>query len=85
MGVRMAAAVQKDIEKLSFEQAMEELEKIVSKLEGGHAKLEDAINDYERGAELKKRCENLLQLAETRVQKIIVGKTGPENLELLDS
>lgn len=67
---------QKDIDALSFEQSLEELEKIVAKLESGKAKLEEAIGDYERGASLKKRCEQLLQEAEVRVQKIVAGKNG---------
>ncbi len=79
------AATAKETEKLSFEQAMDELEKIVGKLEAGNAKLEDAVIDYERGAALKKRCEVLLQEAEVRVQKIVTGKNGDLKTEPLDS
>lgn len=79
------AATAKDIDKLSFEQAMDELEKIVGKLEAGNAKLEDAVVDYERGAALKKRCEILLQEAEVRVQKIVGGNSGAIGAEPMDS
>ncbi len=78
------ASTAKDLEKLNFEQAMDELEKIVGKLEAGNAKLEDAIGDYERGAMLKKRAEALLQEAEVRVQKIVAGKSGEISTEPLD-
>ncbi len=71
-------------ESLSFEAAVEELEKIVAKLEGGNAKLDDAINDYERGSSLRRRCEELLKAAEMRVEKIIANKNGIQGTEPLD-
>ena len=43
-----------DIEKLSFEKAMEELEIIVSDLENGSIELEESIEKYQRGIQLKK-------------------------------
>jgi len=58
------------ISKLSFEDAMEELEKLVHKLEDGQAKLEDAIGAYERGSLLKRHCANKLREAEMRIEKI---------------
>ena len=45
------------ISEMNFEQAMNELERIVTQLERGDVPLEDSIALYERGAELKKRCE----------------------------
>ena len=44
----------KDISKLSFEQAMNELEDVVAKLENGQVPLEDSIKLYEMGNDLKK-------------------------------
>ena len=46
-----------DIEKLSFEKAMEELEIIVSDLENGSIELEESIEKYQRGIQLKKHCD----------------------------
>ena len=46
-----------DIAKLSFEDALKELEDIVRRLETGNAKLDDALGAYERGALLKQHCE----------------------------
>ena len=46
-----------DIAKLSFEEALQELEQIVKRLEGGTGKLDDAIQSYERGTLLKRHCE----------------------------
>lgn len=80
----MANAKMKEMEKLSFEESLSELEKIVQKLEGGKGKLEDAIEDYERGISLKNHCEQKLSEAELKVQKIIVGKNGAQGVEPLD-
>ncbi len=65
-----------DIAKLSFEDALAELEKIVNALEGGQAKLEDAIGVYERGAALKRHCETKLREAQTKVDKIVLDADG---------
>lgn len=65
-----------DIAKLSFEEAMGELEKLVRQLEDGRAKLDDAIGAYERGALLKRHCEAKLREAEARIQQITMGENG---------
>ena len=65
-----------DIANLSFEQALAELERIVSQLETGQAPLEDSIALYERGALLKAHCEARLEQARLKVEKIVVGPAG---------
>jgi exodeoxyribonuclease VII small subunit len=65
-----------DINALSFEQALAELEKIVAELESGQAPLERSIEMYERGALLKAHCEARLKAAQLRVEKIVVGPNG---------
>jgi exodeoxyribonuclease VII small subunit len=65
-----------DISGLSFEQALAELEKIVGELESGQAPLERSIEIYERGAALKAHCENRLEAARLRVEKIVMGPDG---------
>ena len=65
-----------DIAKLSFEEALLELEQIVKRLEGGTGKLDDAIQSYERGTLLKRHCEAKLREAQARVDKIVVGADG---------
>jgi exodeoxyribonuclease VII small subunit len=72
--IRMADAA--DIEGLSFEQALAELERIVGQLESGQAPLEDSIRLYERGALLKAHCEKRLEAARLRVEKIVMGQGG---------
>jgi len=59
-----------DLETLSFEQAMTELEALVKRLEEGRLPLEEAITAFERGALLKKHCEQKLLAAKMRVDQI---------------
>jgi exodeoxyribonuclease VII small subunit len=65
-----------DIKKLNFERAIEELESIVNRLEGGKVPLEESVAIYERGEALKRRCEELLRQAEARVDKITTDANG---------
>ncbi|NKB52920.1 MAG: exodeoxyribonuclease VII small subunit [Rhizobiaceae bacterium] len=65
-----------DISKLSFEQALDQLEKIVDRLERGDVALDESIKIYEQGEALKKHCATLLQAAEDKVEKIRVGADG---------
>jgi len=74
-----------DIKKMSFEQALDELEKIVATLEGGQAPLQDSIDIYERGEALKSHCSALLKKAEARVETIILSRDGaPTGTKPLD-
>jgi len=70
-----------DIDVLSFEQALAELERIVGQLESGQAPLEQSIELYERGALLKAHCEKRLEAARLRVEKIVVGPGGQAGVE----
>jgi exodeoxyribonuclease VII small subunit len=71
-----AAAAQRPVEELAFEEALKELEQIVGQLERGDVPLADSIAFYERGEALKDRCQKLLGEAEARVEKIRVGADG---------
>lgn len=71
-----AGAAAKGIEKLSFEDALAELEQIVSRLESGQVNLEDSIEIYERGSALKAHCEEKLKTAKEKIEKIVVREDG---------
>lgn len=74
------------VDKLSFEQALAELEAIVGNLERGSVPLEESIAMYERGEALKKRCETLLKAAEARVETITRDADGrPSGTAPLDA
>jgi exodeoxyribonuclease VII small subunit len=82
----MNTTTQPDVTALSFEQAVEELERIVSALERGDVALDKSIEIYERGEALKKHCENLLKAAEDRIEKIRLDRAGrPQGVEPLDA
>ena len=65
-----------DITKLSFEEALEQLEEIVSKLEDGSINLEESIEEYTRGVHLKNHCETKLKEATLKVEQISIDKDG---------
>ena len=65
-----------EIETMSFEQAMKELEATVGRLEHGEATLEESIALYERGAKLRAHCDKVLRAAEERVEKITLAANG---------
>ena len=65
-----------DIAAMSFEDALAELEQIVRRLEAGQVKLDEAILCYERGAQLKRHCEQKLNEAQQRVDRIVIGPDG---------
>lgn len=74
-----------DINSMSFEQALAELEQIVGRLEKGDVELEESIAIYERGEELRARCDALLKQAEAKVEKIALDAQGsPSGKEPLD-
>lgn len=64
------------VDEMSFEQAMAELEKTVGMLERGDVALEDSIKLYERGAALRKRCDQKLKEAEEKVAAITLDADG---------
>lgn len=64
------------IESLSFEDALKELERIVSRLESGDASLDESIQLYERGDKLRQRCAERLDAAQARIEAIRLDAEG---------
>ena len=60
----------KSIEKMSFEEALAELEEIVNKIDTGQESLADAVSSFERGVALKNHCEKMLKEAKLKIEKI---------------
>ncbi|MDB5455008.1 MAG: exodeoxyribonuclease small subunit [Caulobacter sp.] len=77
----VATASTEDLSSLSFEEALAQLETIVSELESGQAPLERSIDIYERGAALKAHCEKKLEAARLKVEKIVLGQGGVVGVE----
>ncbi len=59
-----------DLEKLTFEEAMKELEKLVDSLDEGDISLDEAISAYDRGSQLKDYCQKKLHEAKMKVETI---------------
>jgi exodeoxyribonuclease VII small subunit len=74
-----------DIAKLSFEEAMAELDRIVRQIEEGRGELDQAITAYERGVALKRHCESKLREAEARIEKITLNAEGGVAVTAFDS
>ncbi len=80
-----AAPANEDIKAMSFEQALDALERIVDDLERGDVPLDQSIRIYERGEALKAHCDRLLKSAEDKVEKIRLSREGkPVGTEPLD-
>ncbi len=80
-----AAPTHDGIAKMSFEEAMAELETIVRKLESGEASLENSLNDYSRGTALKAHCQKTLDEARLKVEKIVADEQGAVKTEAFDA
>lgn len=81
MSANATPEIAEDIRSLSFEQALAELESIVDRLETGDVALEESIEIYQRGAQLRAYCDEKLKTAQARIEKI----TGDGGVAPLDS
>jgi exodeoxyribonuclease VII small subunit len=67
----MAKTDKKDkADSLSFEQAIDQLNQIVSKIEQGQVPLQESLEQYEKGMKLIQYCRGILQDAEKRIEEI---------------
>jgi len=81
----MPKAKSKPPEEMTFEQAFEELQEVVSGLESGEMALEDSLRLFERGQSLAERCSQLLEQAELRLKQLVPDDSGgyrEEDLEV---
>lgn len=62
-----------NLQELSFEEAIAQLETIVRELESGRIKLDDAVSAYEKAIALKQLCENKLKSAQLKIEKIEIS------------
>jgi exodeoxyribonuclease VII small subunit len=84
LGFRKAQAMsQRESEKngdgaqeLTFEQALAQLESIVSAIEQGKIGLQESISEYEKGIKLLRRCRAVLADAEMKIQQLQLGDDG---------
>ena len=70
------------MEETNFEKTMEELEKITMELEKGDLNLDDSVKKFEKGMELSKNANKILEEAEKRITILIEnnGEIQEENI-----
>lgn len=66
---------------LTYEQALQELEATVARLEGEGLELDETVELYERGKALAQHCQSLLDAVELRVQQVNAGENGEVRIE----
>ncbi len=65
---------------LGFEQALKELEELVSRMEQGELTLEESLKCFERGIELTRACQRTLKEAEQKVERLVRTEGGAETV-----
>ena len=66
-----------------FESSLDELEKLVARMEQGDMSLDDSLQSYERGIALYRHCQTALERAQLRV-KLLYDPASPDNAEDFD-
>lgn len=74
-----------EINSLSFEEALQQLENLVRELESGRIKLDDAVSAYEKAVALKQLCENKLKSAQLKIEKLEITSNGEAKTSPLDT
>lgn len=69
-------ARKKSTDNVSFEEALEQLEIIVQKLESSELKLDDSVELFSKGVELAGLCSNKLSNVQQQVQKVVEDSQG---------
>jgi exodeoxyribonuclease VII small subunit len=79
-----ACVARKSTKGVDFERALDELEKLVERMEKGELSLEESLKLYERGMELSKSCQKALDAAEKRI-RILSEQDGKSELDSFES
>ena len=67
-----------------FEHSLDELEQLVTRMEGGELSLDESLKSFERGIGLYRHCQTALAQAELRV-RLLLDPEAPETAEPFDS
>jgi exodeoxyribonuclease VII small subunit len=74
----------KNVEKKKFEAALEELEKVVERLESGELSLEESLAAFEEGVKLVNLCNQKLTEVEKKIELLVKDKEGKLQLKSLE-
>jgi exodeoxyribonuclease VII small subunit len=67
-----------------FEHSLDELDQLVTRMEGGELSLDDSLKSFERGIGLYRHCQTALEQAELRV-RLLLDPEAPDTAEPFDS
>ncbi len=67
--------------KKSFEEQIEDLEKIISELENGNLNLDDSVVKFEEGMKISKECNKMLENAEKKITILLNDENGEKKEE----
>lgn len=84
LGKGAPGIMNKDREKKKFEEALEELEKVVERLESGELSLEDSLAAFEQGVSLVRYCNQRLNEVERKIELLVKDKEGKLQLKSLE-
>lgn len=73
--------MEKQDESPAFEEALEELEAIVERMEDGEPSLEESLKLFERGMDLTRSCQKALDDAEQRIRILADAEPGSPAIE----
>ena len=71
--------VKKSTEKLNFENALNDLETLIEKMEAGELSLEESLKNFEQGISLARQCQEALKDAEQKIQ-ILIEQNGESKI-----
>jgi exodeoxyribonuclease VII small subunit len=74
----------KDQEKKKFEEALEDLEKVIERLESGELSLEESLAAFEEGVKLVNLCNQKLTEVEKKIELLVKDKEGKLQLKSLE-
>jgi len=80
---KKAKAETADKQPPDFEKSLAELEKIVSRMEGGELSLDESLQQFERGVALARACQQALQTAEQKVEMLLKKSSTKEGFEVV--
>lgn len=80
MSTKPVPSMPQDSQPPDFERALDELERLVERLEHGDLPLEEALRTFERGVELTRHCQSALKAAQQRVE-ILLKRNGQATAE----
>ena len=68
----------------AFEDALEELETVVERMENGEPSLEESLKLFERGMDLARRCQKALDDAEQRIRTLTDSESPPAGTDTIE-